>query len=50
VPSVDEEPPPPLSAGGVGAEHKTRDPLPKVCPEWKAQQKIVWAEVLKETM
>ena len=24
-------------------------PLFKVCPEWKMQQKILWAEVLKET-
>ena len=28
---------------------QTRDPLIKVCPEWKMQQKILWAEVLKET-
>jgi len=26
-----------------------RDHLFKVCPEWKMQQKILWAEVLKET-
>ena len=28
---------------------QTRDHLFKVCPEWKTQQKILWAEVLKET-
>jgi len=28
---------------------QTRDHLFKVCPEWKVQQKILWAEVLKET-
>jgi len=28
---------------------QTREHLFKVCPEWKAQQKILWAEVLKET-
>jgi len=28
---------------------QTRDHLFKVCPEWKAQQKIPWAEVLKGT-
>jgi len=28
---------------------QTRDHLFKVCPEWKMQQKILWAEVLKET-
>jgi len=28
---------------------QTRDHLVKVCPEWKAQQKILWAEVQKET-
>jgi len=26
-----------------------RDHLFKVCPEWKMQQKVLWAEVLKET-
>jgi len=26
-----------------------RDHLSKGCPEWKAQQKILWAEVLKAT-
>jgi len=28
---------------------QTRDHLFKVCPEWKMQQKILWAEALKET-
>jgi len=28
---------------------QTRDHLFKVCPEWKAQQKILWAEVRKES-
>jgi len=28
---------------------QTRDHLFKVCPEWKMQQKILWAEVQKET-
>ena len=28
---------------------QTRDHLFKVCPEWEMQQKILWAEVLKET-
>ena len=28
---------------------QTRDHLFKECPEWKPQQKILWAEVLKET-
>ena len=28
---------------------QTREHLFKVCPEWKMQQKILWAEVLKET-
>jgi len=28
---------------------QTRDHLFKVCPEWKMQQKILWAGVLKET-
>jgi len=28
---------------------QTREHLFKVCPEWKAQQKILWAEVLNET-
>jgi ribonuclease HI len=28
---------------------QTREHLLKVCPEWKAQQKILWAEVKKET-
>jgi len=28
---------------------QTREHLFKVCPEWKAQQKILWAEVRKET-
>jgi len=28
---------------------QTRDHLFKVCPEWKMQQNILWAEVLKET-
>jgi len=28
---------------------QTRDHLFKVCPEWKVQQKVLWAEVLKET-
>jgi len=35
----------------VGRCHsQTRDHLFTVCPEWRAQQKILWAEVLKETM
>jgi len=29
--------------------NQTRGHLFKVCPEWKAQQKILWAEVRKET-
>jgi len=29
--------------------NQTREHLFKVCPEWKAQQKILWAEVRKET-
>jgi len=28
---------------------QTRDHLFKVCPQWKMQQKILWAEVQKET-
>jgi hypothetical protein len=28
---------------------QTREHLYKVCPEWKGQQKILWAEVRKET-
>jgi len=28
---------------------QTRDHLLKVCPEWKLQQKVLWAEVQKET-
>jgi len=28
---------------------QTRDHLFKVCPEWKLQQKVLWAEVQKET-
>jgi len=28
---------------------KTREHLFKECPEWKRQQKILWAEVKKET-
>jgi len=28
---------------------QTRDHLFKVCPEWKMQQKVLWAEVQKET-
>jgi len=28
---------------------QTRDHLFKVCPEWKMPQKVLWAEVLKET-
>ena len=28
---------------------QTREHLFKACPEWKAQQKILWAEVRKET-
>ena len=28
---------------------QTRDHLFKVCPEWKTQQKALWAEVQKET-
>ena len=28
---------------------QTREHLFKVCPEWKAQQKILWAEVRKES-
>jgi len=30
-------------------QNQTREHLFKVCPEWKAQQKILWAEVWKET-
>jgi len=30
-------------------QKQTRDHLFEVCPEWKAQQKILWADVLKET-
>jgi len=26
-----------------------RDPLFKVCREWRMQQKVLWAQVLKET-
>jgi len=37
VPQLDEEP------------AQTREHLFKVCPEWKARQKILWAEVRKET-
>jgi len=37
---------PPPSAGGSS---QTRDHLFKACPEWKMQQKILWAEELKET-
>jgi len=29
--------------------NQTQEHLLKVCPEWKAQQKILWAEVRKET-
>jgi len=29
--------------------HQTREHLFKECPEWKTQQKILWAEVWKET-
>ena len=29
--------------------YQTREHLFKECPEWKAQQKILWAEVRKET-
>jgi len=29
--------------------NQTREHLFKACPEWKAQQKILWAEVRKET-
>jgi len=29
--------------------NQTREHLFKVCPEWKAQQKTLWAEVKKET-
>jgi len=48
VPSVDKEPPHhpvqvvPVSNSNVGA------PL-QVCPEWKVQRKVPWAEVLKVT-
>jgi len=28
---------------------QTRDHLFKLCPEWRTQQKLLWAEVLKET-
>ena len=38
-----------LSASGAGAR-QTRDHLFQVCHEWKAQQKILWAEVLNETV
>ena len=30
-------------------QNQTREHLFKVCPEWKTQQKILWAEVRKET-
>jgi len=30
-------------------QNQTREHLFKVCPEWKAQREILWAEVLKET-
>jgi len=30
-------------------QNQTREHLFKVCPEWKAQQKILWVEVRKET-
>jgi len=40
---------PTVSAGGTGSYRtQTRDHLLKVWPKWKAQQKILWAEVLKE--
>jgi len=32
-----------------GHHAQTREHLFKVCPEWKGQQKILWAEVSKET-
>jgi len=38
----------PLSAGGR-YRIRTWEHLFKECPEWKAQQKILWAEVRKET-
>ena len=28
---------------------QTREDLLKVCPGWRDQQKVLWAEVLKET-
>jgi len=41
---------PPQSAGGVGRYRtQTREHLFKLCPEWKAQQKILCAEVGKGT-
>jgi len=39
---------PPPSAGGQ-CPSQTRDHLFKRCPEWKMQQKMLWAEVQKET-
>jgi len=39
---------PPRNAGGVGIRTKLGS-LFKVCPGWKAQQKILWAEMRKET-
>jgi len=37
-----------LSAGGAGVRRR-RGTTFKVCPEWKAQQKVLWAEVRKES-
>jgi len=45
VPALDKGPP---TAGGQ-CPTQARDHLFKVCPEWKAQQKILWAEVREET-
>jgi len=37
------------SAGGASAPRKRETTSSRCCPEWKMQQKILWAEVLKET-
>jgi len=33
----------------VPIPNQTRDHLFRECPEWKPQQKIMWAEARKET-
>jgi len=38
-----------VAAWRLAYHNQTREHLLKVCPEWKAQQKILWAEVRKET-